>query len=45
MALRVAVAEWSAGEELDVRGGHLMQGEGIVEGCDRDVSTVEDQRP
>lgn len=30
------------GSELEVGGGHLLEGKGVVEGSDGDVATVED---
>ena len=45
VTFRVAVAEGSAGEEFQIGGGHLVEGQGVVEGCDGDVSAVENQGP
>ena len=41
----VGEGEGPSGEELCVGGGHLVEGEGVVEGGDGDVAAVEDQGP
>jgi hypothetical protein len=36
----IGVGEWSTGQEFEICFRHLVDGEGVVEGCDWDVATV-----
>lgn len=42
---RVGVGERWTRQELEIRFSHLAESEGVVEGCDGDVATVEDMWP
>ena len=41
----VGEGKWTPGQELSVGGGHLVEGQGVVEGGDGDVAAVEDKGP